>query len=136
MQTVLIVIHVLVSIALISLVLVQRGKGADMGVAFGSGASQTVFGSQGSASFLTRTTAILATVFFITSLSLAYFTTKSAQPSSVTEIQVPAKTATTDQMPSKVVPKDTPEDVPAVPVPETQTEQSSGTTQDRKDNNK
>ena len=65
-------VHVLSAIAVIGLVLVQHGKGADMGAAFGSGASGSLFGSTGSANFLSRSTAVLATVFFITSLSLAY----------------------------------------------------------------
>jgi len=72
MYTILVVIHVLVSVALISLVLIQHGKGADAGAAFGSGASGTVFGSRGSANFLTRATAWLAATFFIISLALAY----------------------------------------------------------------
>ena len=88
METVILIVHVLAAIALIALVLLQQGKGADMGAAFGSGASSTVFGSQGSASFLTRGTAIAATVFFITSLSLAYFTGEGVSRKSVTEESV------------------------------------------------
>ena len=72
MYTILVVMHVLVSIALIGLVLIQHGKGADAGAAFGSGASGTVFGARGSANFLTRVTAWLAAAFFILSLALAY----------------------------------------------------------------
>jgi preprotein translocase subunit SecG len=68
---VIIVIHILLGISIIGLVLMQQGKGADAGAAFGSGASGTVFGAQGSASFLSRTTAVFATLFFITSLGLA-----------------------------------------------------------------
>lgn len=90
MQTVLLIVHLLASVALIALVLLQQGKGADMGAAFGSGASSTVFGSQGSASFLTRSTAIFATIFFITSMSLAYYSSKGVVRKSVTEIVVPA----------------------------------------------
>lgn len=71
MYQVIIVIHVLFGLGIIGLVLMQQGKGADAGAAFGSGASGTLFGAQGSASFLSRTTAILATLFFVTSLSLA-----------------------------------------------------------------
>jgi preprotein translocase subunit SecG len=67
------VLHLLVAAALVGLVLLQHGKGADMGAAFGSGSSGSLFGASGSANFLSRTTAILATVFFITSLGLAYF---------------------------------------------------------------
>jgi len=65
-------VHILSAIGVIGLVLVQHGKGADMGAAFGSGASGSLFGSTGSANFLSRTTAVLAAVFFLTSLSLAY----------------------------------------------------------------
>lgn len=65
-------LHILVGLAIIGLVLMQHGKGADMGAAFGSGASGSLFGATGSANFLSRTTAILATVFFLTSLTLAY----------------------------------------------------------------
>ena len=68
-------IHILIGISVIGLVLIQHGKGADMGAAFGSGASGSLFGSSGSANFLSRTTAVLAAVFFITSLSLSYIAT-------------------------------------------------------------
>ncbi len=68
----LLTVHILVALAIIGLVLMQHGKGADMGAAFGSGASGSLFGATGSANFLSRTTGILAAVFFITSLSLAY----------------------------------------------------------------
>ena len=64
--------HVIIAILIIALILLQKGKGADMGSAFGAGASGTIFGAKGSANFLSRTTAILATIFFITSLTLAY----------------------------------------------------------------
>jgi preprotein translocase subunit SecG len=73
---VLIVSHVLVALAIIGLVLLQHGKGADMGSGFGGGASGSLFGATGSANFLSRTTAILATIFFILSLALAYVATK------------------------------------------------------------
>ncbi|WP_341675137.1 preprotein translocase subunit SecG [Niveibacterium sp. SC-1] len=65
-------VHVLVGLGVIGLVLVQHGKGADMGASFGGGASGSLFGASGSANFMSRTTAVLATVFFITSLSLTY----------------------------------------------------------------
>ncbi|TAK83513.1 MAG: preprotein translocase subunit SecG [Betaproteobacteria bacterium] len=67
-----IVVHILVAAAIIGLVLLQHGKGADMGSGFGGGASGSLFGATGSANFLSRTTAALATVFFLTSLALAY----------------------------------------------------------------
>ncbi|MEW5887966.1 MAG: preprotein translocase subunit SecG [Pseudomonadota bacterium] len=77
-------LHILVGVALIGLVLLQHGKGADMGAAFGSGASGSLFGASGSANFLSRTTAILATVFFITSLGLSYLASnRPAAPGSV-----------------------------------------------------
>ena len=77
-HTLILVAHVVVAVALIALVLMQQGKGADAGAAFGSGASATMFGSRGSASFLSRTTAILAAAFFLTSLTLAYFATQTS----------------------------------------------------------
>ena len=73
LETVVLVVHVLVSVGLIGLVLLQQGKGADAGASFGGGASQTVFGSQGTGNFLTKTTSLLALVFFVTSFSLAVF---------------------------------------------------------------
>lgn len=72
LQTVVIVVHLLVALGVVVLVLLQHGKGADAGASFGSGASATVFGSQGSTTFLSRFTAILAAVFFVTSLGLAF----------------------------------------------------------------
>jgi preprotein translocase subunit SecG len=78
------VVHLVAAIAIVVLVLLQQGKGADMGAAFGGGSSSSVFGSRGSASFLSRVTAGLAAVFFITGLSLAYiYTQQSAVPRSV-----------------------------------------------------
>ena len=73
METLVLVIHVLAALAIIGLVLLQHGKGADAGAAFGSGASGSVFGATGSANFLSRATAIAAVVFFLTSLGLTYF---------------------------------------------------------------
>ena len=73
METLLLVIHVVAALAIIGLVLLQHGKGADMGAAFGGGASGSVFGATGSANFLSRATAIIATVFFLTSMGLTWF---------------------------------------------------------------
>jgi len=75
--------HVVIAALMIGLILIQHGKGADAGAAFGSGASGTVFGSKGSGSFLTRSTAILATLFFITSLSLAYLGGNRTAPDNI-----------------------------------------------------
>lgn len=79
MQQLILVIHVLAAVCLIVLVLLQHGKGADAGAAFGSGASQTMFGSAGSLPFLVKVTAILATIFFISSLTLGYMTAREAK---------------------------------------------------------
>ena len=73
------VVHVLAALGLIGLVLIQHGKGADAGASFGGGGSQTVFGSAGSANFLTRATAVLAVVFFVTSLVLAWMARQEAE---------------------------------------------------------
>ncbi len=82
---VLIVLHIVVALAIIGLVLLQHGKGADMGSGFGGGASGSLFGATGSANFLSRATAVLATVFFLLSLGLAYLATNrgAVQPGGV-----------------------------------------------------
>jgi len=85
-QTIVLVTHTVIALLIIVLVLLQRGKGADAGAAFGSGASGTVFGSQGTSNFFSRSTAILATAFFISSLSLAYLSSQQADtPDSLIE---------------------------------------------------
>ena len=73
METLVLVLHVLAALGIVGLVLLQHGKGADVGAAFGSGASGSIFGSTGSANFLSRATAMLAVVFFLTSMGLTYF---------------------------------------------------------------
>lgn len=83
LETAIIVVHVLVSLGLIGLVLMQQGKGAEAGASFGGGASQTVFGSQGSGSFMTRVTSYLAFIFFVTSISLAVVAKQKAEVASV-----------------------------------------------------
>ena len=93
MKDLVLVIDVISAVGLIGLILLQQGKGADIGAAFGSGASQTLFGSRGSANFLTRTTAVLATVFFLSNLGLAWMYAQHTGPTSVTKSLVtePAK---------------------------------------------
>ncbi|MHB1353162.1 MAG: preprotein translocase subunit SecG [Thiobacillus sp.] len=94
METLVWVLHVIVAIAVIALVLLQHGKGADMGAAFGSGSSGSLFGASGSANFLSRSTAIVATLFFLTSLGLAYFGLQQHKPASVLDrTPVPAQSA-------------------------------------------
>lgn len=80
METLLWVVHVVAALGVIGLVLMQHGKGADMGAAFGSGASGSLFGSSGSANFLSRATAVLASVFFITSMGLTYISSHKSKP--------------------------------------------------------
>jgi preprotein translocase subunit SecG len=112
-HTLVLVVHVLAAAALIALILIQQGKGADAGAAFGSGASATVFGSRGSASFLTRSTGILAFVFFVTSLTLAYLSGQvEKEPTSVMDT-VPGVEQVREAEPTAVP------EVPAEPAPET-----------------
>ena len=120
MQTIFLVVHVLLAIGIIALVLLQHGKGADAGAAFGSGASSTVFGARGSGSFLTRTTAVLAALFFATSLSLAYLAGHSGQQESTLESLLPSgRTAPAPVVPAEqpIVPDagEKPSDLPDVP---------------------
>ena len=82
-HSIMLIAHVLISAAIIGLVLLQRGKGADAGAAFGAGASGTVFGARGSSNFLSRSTAILALLFFLSSLSLAYLGSRQAPTESL-----------------------------------------------------
>jgi preprotein translocase subunit SecG len=84
-QTATMILHMFLCIGIIGLVLLQRGTGADAGAGFGAGASGTVFGARGSASFLSRTTAILATLFFVTCLTLAYLGGKREVSASVVD---------------------------------------------------
>lgn len=93
-QPLLLVAHVLMAVGLIALVLLQQGKGADSGAAFGSGASATMFGARGSASFLSRATSVLATVFFANSLLLAHLAGRQLEPTTLfDEVQVSAPAA-------------------------------------------
>lgn len=79
MQQLVLMLHVLIAAGLVILVLLQQGKGAEMGAAFGSGASQTVFGSQGSGSFMLKLTGVFAALFFVTSLTLGYMASREAK---------------------------------------------------------
>ncbi len=85
-QTIILSAHTVIALLIIALVLLQKGKGAEAGAAFGSGASDTVFGAKGSSNFFSRATAILATAFFVSSLSLAYLSSQQADvPDSLLE---------------------------------------------------
>ena len=83
LANILLVLHLLVAVAIVILVLLQQGKGADMGAAFGGGSSQSLFGARGSANFLSRTTSALVTVFFLSSMTLAYIYTRQSESSSL-----------------------------------------------------
>jgi preprotein translocase subunit SecG len=93
LETLILVAHLLVAIGICGFVLLQHGKGADMGAAFGSGASGSVFGAAGSANFLSRTTAVLAALFFLTSLGLTWFATTRGVPQGVMQQGIVEKTA-------------------------------------------
>jgi preprotein translocase subunit SecG len=95
-------VHILVGMGVIGLVLIQHGKGADMGAAFGSGASGSLFGSSGSANFLSRTTAILAATFFMTSLGLSYLATSKPRTSG-SVMDAPAQSVPAPIVPAKSV---------------------------------
>lgn len=92
METIVWVLHVIAALSVIGLVLLQHGKGADMGAAFGSGASGSLFGVSGSANLLSRATAVAVTVFFLTSMSLAYLASHSGKHASVVQSQLKSQT--------------------------------------------
>ncbi len=106
-QTVVLIAHTIIALLIIVLVLLQRGKGADAGAAFGSGASGTVFGARGSSNFFSRATAIMATVFFASSLGLAYLSSQQAGSTDslledappVEAVEEPAAAPATDVLP-------------------------------------
>ena len=108
LETFLLVAHVMVAIGICGFVLLQHGKGADMGAAFGSGSSGSVFGSAGSANFLSRTTSVLAAAFFLSSLGLTWYASTRASPRSSVQQGV------MDRLPpSKAA------DIPSTPAPAT-----------------
>ncbi|TNC91603.1 preprotein translocase subunit SecG [Thalassolituus sp.] len=92
MEQIILIVHIILAVGIVAFVLMQQGKGADAGASFGAGASQTVFGSGGSANFMSRTTAILATAFFVTSLGLAVFAKRQA--SVIENFGIPAEEVT------------------------------------------
>ncbi len=123
LHTATIVFHVLIGIGIVLLVLLQRGKGADAGAGFGSGASGTVFGARGAASFLSRSTATLAALFFVTSLALAYMGSRPGTATSVIDrVALPEATSTpAETLPAEAAPAEAPAAAPvegATPLPE------------------
>lgn len=107
------IVHMLLCVGLVGLILIQHGKGADAGAAFGSGASATLFGSQGSTSFLSRITAVLATLFFVTCLSLAYFSIQRIEPKSVLESAQPSSSIEPEEV-VPIIPVQTGSELPPV----------------------
>jgi preprotein translocase subunit SecG len=103
MEILVLVLHVLAALAICGLVLLQHGKGADMGAAFGSGASGSLFGASGSANFLSRATGVLAAVFFLTSLTLTWFSTHRTESQGVI-LDRPASSAPATGAPSATLP--------------------------------
>ncbi len=127
--TIILIIHILAAMAIIGLVLLQHGKGADAGAAFGAGAaggvSGSVFGAQGSSNFLSRSTAILATIFFVTSLSLAYMhQSGTEQPKSIME-----RTTVPEQPQPPAARPGEPSDLPQSPLAPAQKRGSGGDSQ-------
>jgi len=116
METLVLVIHVLAAFGIVGLVLLQHGKGADVGAAFGSGASGSLFGATGAANFLSRMTAVLAIVFFLTSLGLTYFSSRRTENKGV----MAAPPAPSQQVPPTQIPAPAPpagQAAPAEPAP-------------------
>ncbi len=112
--TIILTVQMLSALAMIGLILVQHGKGADMGAAFGSGGSGSLFGASGSANFLSRTTAVLASVFFVCTLALAYFgNLRPASSGSVLEGAAVVAPVAAVEAPAAVVPASGAAQIPA-----------------------
>jgi preprotein translocase subunit SecG len=105
MSQILIIVHLVVSVALIMIVLLQTGKGADMGAAFGGGSSQTLFGSTGASTFLSKLTTAAAIVFMLTSLALAYYSSHRTKGSIMTDSRPPIEE---QALPQTGIPAETP----------------------------
>ncbi|HEY9183056.1 MAG TPA: preprotein translocase subunit SecG [Gammaproteobacteria bacterium] len=118
LQTIVLIAHVGIALMIIGLVLLQRGKGADAGTGFGAGASGTVFGARGSATFFSRATGVLATLFFISSLALAYLATQRTAPTSLLET-APASASQSAEPPAQAPPSELP------PLPESAPESAA-----------
>ncbi len=116
MESVILVVHVITALSIIGLVLLQHGKGADMGAAFGSGSAGSVFGSSGSANFLSRTTAVLATIFFISSISLTIVSSKKNVDKGIMN-QPAQQSAPAESLPSQIPAPPASAPAAAVPVP-------------------
>jgi preprotein translocase subunit SecG len=116
MELFLLIFHVLIGAGVVGLVLLQHGKGADMGAAFGSGSAGSLFGSSGSANFLSRATAIMATIFFLTSLGLTYMGSNRGQTQGVIERTKAGEER--KSVPESIPPTSVPAPSPAAPAPD------------------
>ena len=112
LHAVILTVHVIAGLSVIGLVLLQHGKGADMGAAFGSGASGSLFGATGSANFLSRATAVLAAVFFLTSLGLSYIATSRPRVSGSVMDSAPVPTTPAVPAQTPAVPDSKAKDIP------------------------
>ena len=112
LHTVILTVHIIAGLSVIGLVLLQHGKGADMGAAFGSGASGSLFGATGSANFLSRATAVLAAVFFLTSLGLSYIATSRPRVWGSVMDSAPVQTAPAVPAQAPPVPDSRAKDIP------------------------
>jgi preprotein translocase subunit SecG len=112
LHTVILTVHIIAGLSVIGFVLLQHGKGADMGAAFGSGASGSLFGATGSANFLSRVTAVLAAVFFVTSLGLSYIATSRPKVSGSVMDSAPTQTAPAVPVQLPAVPDSKTKDIP------------------------
>lgn len=112
LHTIILTVHVIAGLSVIGFVLIQHGKGADMGAAFGSGASGSLFGATGSANFLSRVTAVLAAVFFLTSLGLSYVATSRPAVSGSVMDSAPAQTIPAAPVQTPAAPDSKSKDIP------------------------
>ncbi len=112
LHTVILTVHIIAGLSVIGLVLLQHGKGADMGAAFGSGASGSLFGATGSANFLSRATAVLAAVFFLTSLGLSYIATSRPRVAGSVMDSAPVQTAPAVPAQTPALPDSKAKDIP------------------------
>jgi preprotein translocase subunit SecG len=115
LHSIVLIAHVLISAFIIGLVLLQRGKGAEAGAAFGAGASGTVFGAKGSANFLSRSTAALATLFFVTSLGLAYLGSERPVATSLMDEETAPEVGLINALPPEELPVGTIDELPVLP---------------------
>lgn len=137
MESILLVIHVIVALVIVGLIMLQQGKGAEMGASFGSGSSQTVFGAAGSGNFFSRMTAVMVTVFFITSFVLAMIAQNRVD---VTDAPIPEVSETAEQVEETAdeggipsLEEDTSADEAAIPTLESDEENTANDTDDSKE---